>query len=152
MNTESPALSSRMEEEPPELPVVPSPRRERALDCRCLLLTLCLSCSVAVFTIVVVYFYFFPVEEEKGTRVCGDVSSWGETYLKGKFDTCLGTSICELEPLCEAQDTVTCNSRVPWFGGRCECCDWCLLRTLACVDKDHDRASFQYCQLICKHL
>ncbi|KAL1442432.1 hypothetical protein MTO96_030810 [Rhipicephalus appendiculatus] len=130
---------------------VANANREGACDSTCWAMTLCLICSVVGTIGAVVFFHFYNADEKALTRTCGEVTAWGQGYLKGKFESCLGSAMC-LGSRCEEESAITCTSRIPYFEGRCHCCDWCLLRTLACLDKDHDRGSFHYCQTICKHL
>ncbi|KAH7933268.1 hypothetical protein HPB49_011058 [Dermacentor silvarum] len=52
-----------------------------------------------------------------------------------KFKSCLGSAIC-LGSWCEAEEAITCTSRIPWFESKCQCCDWCLLRTLGPMDTE----------------
>ncbi|XP_075530747.1 uncharacterized protein LOC142563916 [Dermacentor variabilis] len=135
----------------PGPPMVAAPSRGCEYDTTCLAMALGLGGSVAAFVGIVVFFYFYNAQTEDHTRTCGEVMAWGVGYLKAKFESCVGSGTCS-GSRCEAEEAVTCTSPIPWFESRCQCCDWCLLRTLACLNTDHDRGSFQYCRKICRHL
>ncbi|XP_075727913.1 uncharacterized protein LOC142769020 isoform X2 [Rhipicephalus microplus] len=85
-------------------PQVANTNRGEACDTTCWAMTLCLFCSLIGTIGAVVFFHFYNADQKALTRTCGEVTTWGEGYLK------------------------------------------------ACLDKDHDRGSFHYCETVCKHL
>ncbi|KAH7982122.1 hypothetical protein HPB52_003112 [Rhipicephalus sanguineus] len=100
---------------------------ERSFDLTCLFLASILAFSVLAF-LFLVYRFFYPSATVAGLRSCGDAVVWGLGSLKEQYETCTegrcGSSLCGPE------NQMTCEAEVPWLKNKCECCDWCLRKTL----------------------
>ncbi|KAL1417817.1 hypothetical protein MTO96_006074 [Rhipicephalus appendiculatus] len=126
-----------------------TPTPERSLDLTCLFLTSILAFSVLAF-LFVVYRYFHPSTTVAGLRNCGDAVVWGLGSLKEHYETCT-EGRCE-GSLCRPENKMACEAEVPWFKNKCECCDWCLRKTLACQRQNQDRGIFTYCLKMCRNM
>ncbi|XP_070386055.1 uncharacterized protein [Dermacentor albipictus] len=152
-------------------------RPEKDFDLMCLCLATILGFFVLAFFFIVSR-YFYPAATVAGLRSCGDVVVWGVGSMKGghrkildhanflpmetntgrvdevsehkRYETCTEGE-CRAS-LCGPTVELACEAEVPWFDNKCECCDWCLRKTLACQRKNQDRGLFTYCHKMCRNL
>ncbi|XP_070386056.1 uncharacterized protein [Dermacentor albipictus] len=124
-------------------------RPEKDFDLMCLCLATILGFFVLAFFFIVSR-YFYPAATVAGLRSCGDVVVWGVGSMKERYETCTEGE-CRAS-LCGPTVELACEAEVPWFDNKCECCDWCLRKTLACQRKNQDRGLFTYCHKMCRNL
>lgn len=102
----------------------------------------CVGVFVALVVVFLVAYFYWPAgapERFYSKRYCGDIPAWRETNMKHEFDRCSGRSCSTIE--CGPINDTWCITGPPPFEHRCQCCDWCILRSLACGRRDRTSTS-----------
>ncbi|KAH6921177.1 hypothetical protein HPB50_027834 [Hyalomma asiaticum] len=112
---------------PPLVQPESAPTQEENFDFMCLCMVAALGLFLLAFFLVVCR-HFYSSAEASRLRSCGDTVVWERGSLKEQFETCTEGGCTD--SLCGPATTIACEAHVPWFGNKCECCDWCLRKAL----------------------